>query len=116
MLMLHRQDKMKEMEQNMKAMERKLTELQQDQGNQTFGPKDLANYMEASHSNLIDKLASQSKRSRSPDKRPDEPKLLEKTLDIRDDAHSIIQKEYRENWRQINKNPELWWSQGIYPT
>jgi hypothetical protein len=107
---------MKEMEQNMKAMERKLTELQQDQGNQTLGPKDLATYMEASHSNLIDKLASQSKRSRSPDRRPDEPKLLEKTLEIRDDSHSIIQKEYRENWRQINKNPELWWSQGIYPT
>mgnify|MGYP001497436458 CR=1 FL=1 len=100
----------------MKTMERKLTELQQDQGNQTFGPKDLATYMEASHSNLIDKLASQSKRARSPERRPEEPKLLEKTLEIRDDAHSIIQKEYREGWRQINKNPELWWGQGIYPT
>ena len=44
---------MKEMEQNMKAMEKKLVELQQDQANQTIGPKDLANYMEASNSNLI---------------------------------------------------------------
>ena len=58
---------MKEMEQNMKAMERKLTELQQDQGNQTFGPKDLANYMEASHSNLIDKLARDSGGRAEPD-------------------------------------------------
>ena len=70
---------MKEMEQNMKAMERKLVELQQDQANQTIGPKDLATYMEASNSNLIDKLASQSKRARSPERRPEEPKLLEKT-------------------------------------
>ena len=100
----------------MKAMERKLVELQQDQANQTIGPKDLATYMEASNSNLIDKLASQSKRARSPERKPEEPKLLERTLELRDDAHSILQKEYRENWRQINRNPELWWSQGIYPT
>ena len=90
---------MKEMEQNMKAMEKKLVELKQDQANKTLGHKDLANYMESSNSNLIDKLASQSKRARSPERRPEEPKLLEKTLELRDDAHSIIQKEYRENWR-----------------
>ena len=84
--------------------------------NSTIGPKDLVNYMETSNSNLIDKLASQSKRARSPDRKPEEPKLLDKTLELRDDAHSVLQKEYRENWRQINRNPELWWNQGIYPT
>ena len=109
-------DKMEKMEQNMVAMQKRLEELQQDQANQTIGPRDLVNYMESNHSNLIDKLASQSKRARSPERRPEEPKLLDKTLELRDDAHSILQKEYRENWRQINRNPELWWSQGIYLT
>ena len=109
-------DKMEKMEENMKAMQKRLEELQQDQVNQSIGPRDLVNYMESSNSNLIDKLASQSKRSRSPERKPEEPKLLDKTLELKDDAHSILQKEYRENWRQINRNPELWWSQGIYPT
>ena len=104
------------MEESMKAMQKRLTELQQEQVNQTMGPRDLVNYMESSNSNLIDKLASQSKRARSPDRKPEEPKLLEKTLELKDDAHTVLQKEYRENWRQINRNPELWWSQEIYPT
>jgi hypothetical protein len=103
------------MEESMKAMQKRLTELQQEQVNQTMGPRDLVNYMESSNSNLIDKLASQSKRARSPDRKPEEPKLLEKTLELKDDAHTVLQKEYRENWRQINRNPELWWSQEIYP-
>ena len=109
-------DKMGKMEESMRAMQKRLNELQQEQVNSTIGPKDLVNYMETSNSNLIDKLASQSKRARSPDRKPEEPKLLDKTLELRDDAHSVLQKEYRENWRQINRNPELWWNQGIYPT
>jgi hypothetical protein len=108
-------DKFEKMEESMKAMQKRLTELQQEQVNQTMGPRDLVNYMESSNSNLIDKLASQSKRARSPDRKPEEPKLLEKTLELKDDAHTVLQKEYRENWRQINRNPELWWSQEIYP-
>ena len=109
-------DKMEKMEENIQRMQKRLEELQQDQVNQSIGPRDLVNYMESSNSNLIDKFASQSKRARSPERKPEEPKLLDKTLELKDDAHSILQKEYRENWRQINRNPELWWSQGIYPT
>ena len=70
--------------------------------------------METSNSNLVERLACQNKRARSPDRKPEEQKLLSKNLD--DDAHSILQKEYRSGWRQVNINPELWWSQGIYPT
>ena len=59
--------KFEKMEESMKAMQKRLTELQQEQVNQTMGPRDLVNYMESSNSNLIDKLASQSKRARSPE-------------------------------------------------
>ena len=100
----------------MRAIQKRLNELEQEQGNNTIGAKELVNYMETNNSNLVDKLASQSKRARSPDRKPEEPKLLSKTLELRDDAHSILQKEYREGWRQINRNLELWWNQGIYPT
>ena len=85
---------MGKMEESMRAMQKRLNELQQEQVNSTIGPKDLVNYMETSNSNLIDKLASQSKRARSPDRKPEEPKLLDKTLELRDDAHSVLQKEY----------------------
>ena len=98
-------DKIGKMEESMRAMQKQLNELQQEQGNNTIGPRDLVNYMETSNSNLIDKLASQSKRARSPDRKPEEPKLLDRTLELKDDAHSVLQKEYRENWRQINRNP-----------
>ena len=63
-------------------------------GGQLDGGQTLVSLMETSNSNLVDKLASQNKRARSPDRKPEEPKLLSKTLELRDDAHSILQKEY----------------------
>jgi hypothetical protein len=76
----------------------------------------LISLMETSNSNLVDRLASQNKRAKSPERKPEEPKLLRKNLVLHDDTHFILQKEYRLGWRQVNRNPELWWSQGIYPT
>ena len=67
-------EKFEKMEESMKAMQKRLIELQQEQVNQTMGPRDLVNYMESSNSNLIDKLASQSKRARSPERKPEEPR------------------------------------------
>ena len=72
--------------------------------------------METSNSSLVDKLATQNKRSRSRDRKPEEPKLLTQRIDLHDDAHNVLRKEYRSGWRQVNTNPELWWSQRIYPT
>ena len=67
--------------------------------------------METSNSNLVGQLENQNKRSRSPDRKPEEPKLLTHSLDLHDDLHNILHKEYRSGWRQVNVNPDLWWPQ-----
>ena len=95
-IMIQENDKLGKMEETMRAMQKRLNELQQEQGNNTIGTRELVNFKETNNSNLVDKLASQSKRAKSPDRKPEEPKLLSKTLELRDDAHSILQKEYRE--------------------
>ena len=38
-------EKLEKMEESMKAMQKRLTELQQEQVNQTIGPRELVNYM-----------------------------------------------------------------------
>ena len=100
------------MEETIRTLNQKVNDLQQ-LGNQTMGAHDLVSLMETSNSNLVGQLASQNKRAGSTDKRPEEPKLLSHRMELHDDAHSILQKKYRAGWRQVNKNPELWWAQGI---
>jgi hypothetical protein len=65
---------------------------------------------------LVDKLASKNQRTRTPDRKQSEPKLLTHSIDLQHDAHNILHNEYRPGWRQVNTNPELLWSQRIYPT
>ena len=106
---------MDKMEQTIRNLNQKVNDLQ-NQGNNTMGAQDLVTLMETSNSNLVGQLASQNKRARSQDRRPGDPKLWSHRLELHDDAHSILQKEYRKGWRKVNKNLELWWAQGIYPT
>ena len=94
-IILLEQDKMGKMEETIRARQKKMNDLQQQQGDNTMGARDLISLMETSNSNLVGILASQNKRARSPDRKPEEPKLLSKTLELRDDAHSVLQKEYR---------------------
>ena len=115
-IIIHEQDKMGKMEEMIRTMQKKMNDLQQQQGDTTVGARDLVSLMETSNSNLVGILASQNKRARSPERKPEGPKLLSKTLELKDDAHAILQKEYRSGWRQVNRNPELWWSLGIYHT
>ena len=82
---------MEKMEETIRAMQKKMTDLQQQQGDNTMGARDLIGLMETSNSNLVDRLANQNKRARRPDRNPEEPKLLSKTLELNDDAHSVLQ-------------------------
>ena len=61
------------MEQTIRNLNQKVNDLQ-NQGNNTMGAQDLVTLIETSNSNLVGQLASQNKRARSPDRRPEDPK------------------------------------------
>ena len=79
---------MGKMEETIRAMQKKMNDLQQQQGDNTMGARDLVSLMETSNSNLVGILASQNKRAKSPERKPDEPKLLSKMMPIQSNRKS----------------------------
>ena len=55
------------------------------------------------------------KRSRSPVDLPEPPNLVEKSIQVKDNAHDILCWEYRKIFRQVNVDPEDYWKTGSYP-
>ena len=113
--MIHAQDKLQKMEKTFATLSEMVSNLRQN-GNQSIWAKDIASIMDSRNRNFAEKLASQNKRASSPERRPEEPKLLTHMLELKDDVHKVFQKGYQSALRQINTDPKLWWAQKVYPT